>query len=170
MRNFVITLLILSVGIWVADNVSANTLYDLYSDYSNQKTIPVKQQTAKKQTVNTYNTNYANTFGSALQQTESISKQGSRNYGQYAYSDRRTNPVRIGNPYNYLNDKHITMPSQVKSTIPVYSGDAVTFKRSADGSIYGYNKNGKRVGVYRVNQNGTTSQYDIHGNNMGTVR
>lgn len=170
MRNFIITLLFLAAAICVADNVLANTLYDLYSDYSAQNSVTPKQKNIKQQTTTNYNYPTNSQFGTALQNAEAISKQGSKNYGQYAYSDRRTNPVRIGNPYNHLNDKYVVMPSQVKSTVPTYNGDAVTFKRTADGKIYGYNRNGKRVGVYKVNQNGTTSQYDIHGKNMGVVR
>ena len=102
-------------------------------------------------------------------------KQGSQNYGEYATKDRRTNPVRIGNPYNHLNDKYISTPttnmySGSSKSSSSFDGDAVRFKRSADGNIYGYNKYGKRVGVYRLNNNGTTTQYDTQGNKMGTFK
>ena len=52
MRNFVIFLLLVSTGICIADNVFANTLYDLYSDNS------IKQPVQTSKTKPTKNTNH----------------------------------------------------------------------------------------------------------------
>lgn len=184
MRNFVIFLLLVSTGICIADNVFANTLYDLYSDNSIKQSVQTSKTKPTKNTNHTqinpayYNNSYMPNFSGQNQvfkNPESLMKQGSQNYGEYATKDRRTNPVRIGNPYNHLNDKYISTPttnmySGSSKSSSSFDGDAVRFKRSADGNIYGYNKYGKRVGVYRLNNNGTTTQYDTQGNKMGTFK
>lgn len=185
MRNFVIFLFLLSTGLWIADNVFASTLYDLYSDNSAKpvqqttKTKTTKKTTTQTQTnPNYYNNNYMPDFSGQNQifrNPENLFKQGSQNYGEYATKDRRTNPVRIGNPYNHLNNKYVSTPtytgySNNSKSSSNFDSDAVKFKRSADGNIYGYNKYGKKVGIYRLNNNGTTTQYDTQGNKMGTFK
>lgn len=97
--------------------------------------------------------------------SNNLVKKGSPNYGQYGLANKRTNPLRYDNPYNALNDKLITTaPAQN------YNGRAVTFKKSRDGKLYGYDKYGKKVGVYQVNKNGTTSQFSTRGQKVGTYR
>ncbi len=186
MRNFVILLLVIFIGLSIAENSFANTLYGLYSDNSLQRTPPtsaVRNVRAKKKSVTNkedktqYNNRYMPDYYSesykknSIGSTSTLMKQGSKNYGQYGKVMNRTNPIRIDNPYNYLNDSYMKPnPSQSVVSKTNYNGDAVKFKRGKNGEIYGYNKFGKKVGVYRVNNNGTTTQFDTRGNNMGTFK
>lgn len=178
MRNFVITLLVLSTGMWIADSVFADTLYGLYSDNTaKQTTTTTKHKKTKSsnnlnQYNNTYMPNYSNDspMKTLSGNADELMKKGSPNYGQYAITNKRTNPLRFDNPYNKLNDKKITTPAQAATSTVTFDGDAVKFKKGADGNLYGYNKYGKKIGVYRVNANGTTTQYDTQGNRMGTFK
>lgn len=183
MRNFVIFLLLLSTGMWIADNVFAGTLYDLYSDNTVKQPVQAKAKAKNKTTQSQTNSNYYNNNympnlsgqNQIFRNPDNLVKQGSQNYGEYATKDRRTNPIRIGNPYNHLNDKYISAPTSTiysndSKSSSGFDGDAVRFKRSADGNIYGYNKYGKKIGIYRLNNNGTTTQYDTQGNRMGTFK
>lgn len=182
MRNFIILLSLLIAGMWITDTVIAGTLYDLYSDNSartsTQTTTKTKSANQTNNVSNYYNSNYMPDYSNQTQifkNPEKLMQKGSMNYSQYAAKDKRTNPVRIGNPYNHLNDKYVSTPtsttsaksSQVTSS---FDSDAVRFKRASDGNIYGYNKYGKKVGIYKLNGNGTTTQYDTQGNKMGTFK
>ena len=166
MRNFFITILILMFAICIADKVFANTLQGLYTDYSNK-------QIQKTKETNNYNHTYMPNYSSNqtnVKDSDYIIKQGSKNYGQYATNNRRTNPVRIDNPYNHLNDKYVLPTEHADSSSINFDGDAVKFKKGADGQIYGYDRYGRKVGTYRINNNGTTTQYDNRGNKIGTFK
>lgn len=196
MRNFVILLLILGMCFSIADNVLADTLYGLYGDNSmsqvnkiinnNIKSKENKKDKNKKRKSNTsvqtntqYNTNYMPNYNqqqlnystSRSNNMNEIVKQGSPNYGQYGRNYQRTNPIRIDNSYNRFNDSYRLKNQQDAASNAVYfDGDAVKFKQGPNGAIYGYNKYGKKIGVYRVNNNNTTTQYDTYGNKMGTFK
>lgn len=179
MRNFVILLFAMAIGVSVADHVLADTLYGLYSDNSikqnntNTKTTNTKSKSKRRTNSVPANQTYTPTFSNQnriFKDPNDMMQKGSLNYGQYATSGKRTNPVRFDNPYNHLNDKYTTTQEQVSASTATYDGDAVRFKRGADGNIYGYNKYGKKIGVYRLNNNGTTTQYDTQGNKMGTFK
>lgn len=189
MKNFVILLLIIGFGLSVAENTLANTLYGLYSDNSIKQTpatAAVRNSRAKnkrtpsnnKNTKQTeYNQTYMPDYSSRYQQkqrvgnTDELVKKGSKNYGQYGKAMQRTNPLTIDNPYNRLNNSYMPACQPAANTAALNSGgDAVKFKRGKDGNIYGYNKKGKKIGVYKVNNNGTTTLYDTQGNQMGTFK
>lgn len=142
--------------------VLAETLYDLYSDYSTGKDKVKSSTKVIPQCNNSYTQNYTNQYKNF--HTDDIVKQGSKNQGQYARVNKLTNPVRIDNPYNRLNDRYMQTPAQVYASAKKYNGNAVRFKKGADGKLYGYNKYGIKVGTYKVNNNGTTTQYDFYGN------
>lgn len=188
MRNFVILLLIIGVGLSVAENTLANTLYGLYSDNSIQKAAPAtsavrnsrakKKRTPANNTTKTteYNQTYMPDYSAKYQRrnitnTNELVEKGSKNYSQYGKTMNKTNPVRIDNPYNRFNNSYRLKNQQTAAVSTVnYDGDAVKFKRGKDGNIYGYNKKGKKIGIYRVNSNGTTTQFDTQGNKMGTFK
>lgn len=170
MRKFIIIMGILSVTLWFAGNVAADTLYGLYSDYSNNST---NKTTTKKQTKNKSNENYNNTYmpnfssqNQIFKNPEELMKKGSQNYGEYSQYNKLTNPVRIGNPYNHLNEKYITSPKSATK----YNGEAVRFKQGVNGTIYGYDKNGQKVGTYRLNNNGTTTEFNTKGKEIKTFK
>ena len=169
MRNFIITILALMVITFIADEVFANTLQGLYTDYSGKQVQNAKETNRTINSNNTFMPNYSN---SQINPTNNdyIIKQGSKNYGQYANTNRRTNPVRIDNPYNHLNDKYVLPAEHADSSSMNFDGDAVKFKKGADGQIYGYDRYGRKVGTYKINNNGTTTQYDNRGNKIGTFK
>jgi len=177
MRNFILILVILFTGMIVADTVCANTLQGLYTDYSNKQTPSIQKANNKPKHKNNDLTQTYNEFvpsysiqNITTKDTNAISKQGSLNYGQYATKNKLTNPIRIDNPYNHLNEKYMPTQEQVESSSINFDGDAVKFKKGADGNIYGYNRYGRKVGIYRLNSNGTTTQFDTQGNRMGTFK
>lgn len=172
MRNYIIIIGVLATSLWITGSVAADTLFDLYSDYSNPQ--QKKQSVTKKQTTNTSNKNYNNTYmpnfypqTQTFKTPDELVKRGSLNYGEYGTNNKRTNPVRIGNPYNHLNEKYVTSPN---NATPLYTGTAVRFKRAADGKIYGYDKYGQKVGVYRLNNNGTTTEFSTKGKEIDTFK
>ncbi len=200
MRNFVILLFILGLGLSIADNVLADTLYGLYGDnsassinqlnrnsYQNSKQSKKKNKKSKKSSktnnlskqTTQYNYNYMPNYSQpqpdALKtlsgNANELMKKGSPNYGQYGTAVKKTNPIRIDNSYNRFNDSYRLKNQQAAASAAVnFDGDAVKFKQGPNGTIYGYNKYGKKIGVYRVNNNGTTTQFDSFGNKMGTFK
>ena len=172
MRNYIVIIGILATLLWITGSVAADTLYDLYTDHST--TQPQKQITTKKQTTNTSSKNYNNTYmpnfysqNQTFKNPEELVKKGSLNYGEYGTSNKRTNPVRIGNPYNHLNEKYVDSPI---TNAAKYTGNAVRFKKGADGNIYGYDKYGQKIGIYRVNNNGTTTEFKSGKKQTNTFR
>lgn len=193
MRNFVILLFIIGMGLSIADKVLADTLYGLYGDNSSNtinkiiqnKTSSKENKKKKKSKSNIskqttqYNSNYMpnynqpqqNIFKTVSGNANELMKQGSPNYGLYGRNYQKTNPIRIDNSYNRFNDSYRLKNQQAAANATVnFDGDAVRFKQGPNGTIYGYNKNGKKIGVYRVNNNGTTTQFDAYGNKMGTFK
>lgn len=194
MRNFVILLFIIGMGLSIADKVLADTLYGLYGDNSSNainkvlqnKTSSTKENKKKKKTKSNisnqttqYNSNYmpnynqlkSNYSNLSTKNMDELVKQGSPNYGLYGRNYQKTNPIRIDNSYNRFNDSYRLKNQQAAANATVnFDGDAVKFKQGPNGTIYGYNKNGKKIGVYRVNNNGTTTQFDSYGNKMGTFK
>lgn len=193
MRNFVILLFIIGLGLSIADKVLADTLYGLYGDNSNSTVNKIIQNKSKKtkgnkkkkteinytQPTTQYNNNYMPNYNQAQPNAlktlsgnaNALMKQGSPNYGQYGKKYERTNPIRIDNSFNRFNDSYRLKNQQSAAAATVnFDGDAVKFKQGPNGTIYGYNKYGKKVGVYRLNNNGTTTQFDCYGNKMGTFK
>lgn len=189
MKNFVILLFALGMGLSIADNVLADTLYGLYGDNSTNtvnKIIQNKTNNKQKKKVNNvieqttqYNNNYMpnytqqqpNALKTLSGNANELMKQGSPNYGQYGKNYQRTNPIRIDNSFNRFNDSYRLKNQQNYANATInYDGDAVKFKQGPNGTIYGYNKYGKKIGVYRLNNNGTTTQFDTFGNKMGTFK
>ncbi len=193
MRNFVIILFILGISFSLVDNVLADTLYGLYGDNSSNainkiiqnKTSSKENKKKKKSKSNIskqttqYNSNYmpnynqpqSNVFKTVSGNANQLMKQGSPNYGQYGRNYQRTNSIRIDNSYNRFNDSYRLKNQQAAANATVnFDGDAVRFKKGPNGTIYGYNKYGKKIGVYRVNNNNTTTQFDMYGNKMGTFK
>lgn len=162
MRNFIILLSFLLSICWIADSVLASNLQDLYTNNDRtQSKLFLKQEKNEKIYNNSYMPNYTAPKQNSYQ---NIIQQGSKNQGYYATTNKLRNPVRIDNPYNRLNDKYNPTPEQVYSSAIKYDGDAVKFKKGADGKLYGYNRYGQKVGTYNVNNNGTVVQYDKKGN------
>ena len=194
MRNFVIILLGLGICFSIADNVLADTLYGLYGDNSSNainkviqnKTSSTKENKKKKKNKSNiskqatqYNANYMPNYNQqqfifsnpTSKNMNEIVKQGSPNYGQYGRNYQRTNPIRIDNSYNRFNDSYRIKNQQAAASSTInFDGDAVRFKQGPNGTIYGYNKYGKKIGVYRVNSDNTTTQFDTSGNKMGTFK
>ncbi len=194
MRNFIVLLFILGIGFSIADNVLADTLYGLYGDNSNSNTVnkiiqnktETKNNNKKKkskinytQSTTQYNNKYMpnynqtqpNTLKTLSGNANELMKKGSPNYGQYGKNYQRTNPIRIDNNYNRFNDSYRLKNQESAANATVnFDGDAVKFKQGPNGTIYGYNKYGKKIGIYRVNNNNTTTQFDSYGNKMGTFK
>ena len=194
MRNFIVLLFILGIGFSIADNVLADTLYGLYGDNSNSNTVnkiiqnktETKNNNKKKkskinytQSTTQYNNKYMpnynqtqpNTLKTLSGNANELMKKGSPNYGQYGKNYQRTNSIRIDNNYNRFNDSYRLKNQESAANATVnFDGDAVKFKQGPNGTIYGYNKYGKKIGIYRVNNNNTTTQFDSYGNKMGTFK
>ena len=179
MKNYTYILIFTLFLSLTAQYVSANNLQGLYGDNTNK--LQTFSNQAKQKAFKFNNTpeheehyipNYTqqSPMKTLTGNTTELMKEGNANHGQYATKNKLTNPIRINNPYNHLNDKKLPSPEQVKRSTVDYNGDAVRFKKGANGILYGYNKKGKKVGAYRVNQNGTTTQFDSQGNNMGSFK
>lgn len=171
MRNYIVIIGILATVSWVASSVAADTLYDLYTDHSSAQP---KQSVIKKRVTNPSDKNYNDTYmpnfssqNQTFRNPQEIMKKGSLNYGEYGTNNKRTNPVRIGNPYNHLNEKYVD--SSATSAVK-YTGNAVRFKKGADGNIYGYDKYGQKVGIYRINNNGTTTEFKTNRKEINTFK
>jgi len=180
MKNFFTALVVFGFFVSYSNIVSADTLYDLYSDHGSTTQTTTSNKTTKnyhksnntKSSTNTSsNTQYStssstqsskNVYSAVTKNYDNIIQKGGENYtSRYGNSRQRTNPISIDNPYSTLNNHYkgttnyttstSNSSSSTASTPTIPSNGKVTFKKDVWGNINEYDSTGKKIGTFDIN-------------------